>query len=96
MVDFIRKACYNIEALYFYDAKVSWRKENKFMKKGIHPNYVETEVTCACGNTFKVKSNKPQLHLEVCDKCHPFYSGKQKLVDTAGRVEKFKKKHNLN
>ena len=65
------------------------------MKKGIHPNYVETEVTCACGNKFTVKSNKPSLHLEVCDKCHPFFTGQQKLVDTEGRVDKFNKKHNL-
>ena len=64
------------------------------MKKGIHPNYVDTKVTCACGNTFTVKSTKEELHLEVCDKCHPFFTGQQKLVDTEGRVDKFNKKFN--
>jgi len=65
------------------------------MKKGIHPNYVECVVTCACGNTFKVKSTEPTLNIDVCNECHPFYTGSQKLVDTTGRVEKFKKKYNL-
>ena len=64
------------------------------MKKNIHPEYVETTVTCACGNTFKVRSTKAELHVEVCDKCHPFFTGQQKLVDTEGRVDKFNKKHN--
>ncbi|MBE6152213.1 MAG: 50S ribosomal protein L31 [Firmicutes bacterium] len=66
------------------------------MRKGIHPNYVETEVTCACGNTFKVKSTKPQLHLEVCDKCHPFFTGIQGKTTKTGRVEKFNRKYGLN
>ena len=65
------------------------------MKKNIHPEYVETTVTCACGNTFKVRSTKAELHVEVCDKCHPFFTGQQKLVDTEGRVDKFNKKFNL-
>jgi len=64
------------------------------MKKGIHPEYMDTVVTCACGNTFTVKSNKAELQLEVCDKCHPFFTGKQKLVDTGGRVEKFNNRYN--
>lgn len=65
------------------------------MKKGIHPEYVETEVKCACGNTFTVKSNKQDLHLEVCDKCHPFYADKKDgaLVSKTGRVEKFNRKY---
>ena len=68
------------------------------MKEAIHPNYHEVTVACGCGNTFKTKStiNGDTIRIEVCDKCHPFYSGKQKLVDTAGRVEKFKKKYNLD
>ena len=65
------------------------------MKKGIHPNYVETKVTCACGNTFTVKSNKEELHVEVCDKCHPFYTGTQGKATKAGRVEKFNRKYGL-
>ncbi len=63
------------------------------MKQGIHPSYVETKVTCSCGNTFTTRSVKPELHVELCNKCHPFYTGKQKLVDTGGRVERFQKKY---
>ena len=66
------------------------------MKKGIHPNYVDTQVTCACGNTFTVKSNKSELHVEVCDKCHPFFTGKQGKAAKTGRVEKFNRKYGLN
>lgn len=66
------------------------------MKKGIHPNYVETTVTCACGNKFTVKSNKPELHLESCDKCHPFYTGVQGAVAKTGRVEKFNRKYGFD
>ncbi|MEW5888934.1 MAG: 50S ribosomal protein L31 [Pseudomonadota bacterium] len=64
------------------------------MKPGIHPQYVEIDVTCSCGNTFKTRSTagKP-LHVEVCSACHPFYTGKQKIVDTAGRVERFRQKY---
>jgi len=62
------------------------------MKKGIHPEYVECVVTCGCGETFKTRSTKPQIQVEICSKCHPFYTGKQKYVDTAGRVEKFQRK----
>lgn len=66
------------------------------MKKGIHPEYVEATVTCGCGATFKTRSTLKQIHVEVCSQCHPFYTGKQKFVDTAGRVEKFQKKYNWN
>lgn len=62
------------------------------MKKGIHPEYVETTVTCGCGETFKTRSTKSEIKVEICSKCHPFYTGKQKFVDSAGRVERFKKK----
>ena len=64
------------------------------MQKGIHPVYREATVHCACGNTFKTRSTLGQdLHVEVCSSCHPFYTGKQKIVDTAGRVDKFRKKY---
>ena len=63
------------------------------MKKGIHPDYVETKVTCSCGNTFTTRSVKTEMHVELCNQCHPFYTGKQKLVDTGGRVERFEKKY---
>ena len=62
------------------------------MKPGIHPKYNEVEVRCACGNTFKTRSTKPELHLEICSACHPFFTGRQKLIDTEGRVERFSKK----
>ncbi len=63
------------------------------MKKGIHPEYVECTVTCACGNTFTTRSTKKEIRVEICSKCHPFFTGKQKFIDSAGRVEKFKKKY---
>ena len=65
------------------------------MKEGIHPNYKEVEARCACGNTFKTRSTKPELHLEICSACHPFFTGRQKLIDTEGRVERFTKKFGL-
>ena len=64
------------------------------MKTAIHPDYQEIEVTCSCGSVFKTMSTmKKALHVEVCSACHPFYTGKQKMIDTAGRVEKFNKKY---
>ncbi|HKW20967.1 MAG TPA: 50S ribosomal protein L31 [Ktedonobacterales bacterium] len=66
------------------------------MKAGIHPEYVEATVTCACGNTFTIGSTKPILKVDVCSKCHPFYTGQQRILDTAGRVERFRKRFNLN
>ncbi len=65
------------------------------MKKGIHPEYHETEIRCACGNVIKLGSTKKDLKVEICSKCHPFYTGKQKFVDTAGRVERFQRKYGL-
>ena len=62
------------------------------MKQGIHPKYHEVTARCACGNTFKTRSTKPELHLEICSACHPFFTGRQKLIDTEGRVERFTKK----
>ena len=66
------------------------------MKKGIHPEYVDCKVTCACGNTFEDKSTKPEMSIDICNECHPFFTGSEKVVDTAGRIEKFKKKYNLS
>ena len=66
------------------------------MKKNIHPEYMETKVICACGNTFTVQSNKKEIHLEVCDKCHPFYvGGKSNSASKTGRIEKFNRKYGL-
>lgn len=63
------------------------------MKKGIHPEYVESTVRCACGSTFKTRSTKKSIHVEICSACHPFYTGKQKFVDSEGRVQRFQKKY---
>ena len=66
------------------------------MKKDIHPVYGESIVRCACGETFKSGSTQGELKVEICSKCHPFYTGRQKLVDTGGRVDKFKKRYGIN
>ena len=63
------------------------------MKTGIHPEYHEVNVVCACGNTFQTRSTKKDLRVEICSACHPFFTGKQKLVDSAGRVERFQKRY---
>jgi large subunit ribosomal protein L31 len=63
------------------------------LKDGIHPKYVESRVVCSCGETFTTRSTLPEIKVEVCSACHPFYTGKQKLVDTAGRVERFNRKY---
>ena len=65
------------------------------MKDKIHPKYFLCAVTCGCGNTFTTRSTKQKINVEICSNCHPFYTGKQKFVDTAGRVEKFMRKYNL-
>src|SRR6476661_6980987 len=62
------------------------------VKEGIHPKYFDIEARCACGATWKTRSTKPELHLEICNNCHPFFTGRQKLVDTEGRVERFTKR----
>jgi len=63
------------------------------MKEGIHPAYTETTITCVCGNVIKTRSSKKDIKVEICSNCHPFMTGKQKIIDTAGRVERFQKKY---
>lgn len=63
------------------------------MKAGTHPDYVETKVVCSCGHTFATRSTVPNLHVELCSECHPFYTGKQKLVDTGGRIDRFERRY---
>ena len=65
------------------------------MKEGLHPKYEATTITCACGNIIDTRSTRKDIKVEVCAKCHPFYTGKQKLVDTGGRVDRFKKRFNI-
>jgi large subunit ribosomal protein L31 len=63
------------------------------MKKEIHPEYKKTRITCLCGNVIETRSTQEEIHVEICSQCHPFFTGKQKLVDTAGRVERFQRKY---
>jgi large subunit ribosomal protein L31 len=65
------------------------------MKKDIHPKYEKATISCACGNSFETGSTKKNMKVEICSACHPFFTGKQKIIDTAGRVERFNKKYNL-
>jgi large subunit ribosomal protein L31 len=65
------------------------------MKANIHPNYVEATVHCSCGNTFTTRATKPDIHVEVCSACHPYFTGEQRIVDTAGRVERFKRRYGI-
>ncbi len=65
------------------------------MKKGIHPKYEDSKIQCACGNVIDTRSTKKGIKVEICSSCHPFFTGKQKFLDTAGRMEKFKKKYNI-
>jgi large subunit ribosomal protein L31 len=77
--------------LYCFDEKARYND----MKQAIHPEYKETVIKCACGEEYVTKSTKQNLKVDICSKCHPFYTGKQKLVDSGGRVDSFKKKYNL-
>jgi len=65
------------------------------VKQGIHPDYVEAVVHCACGNTFQTRATKADIHVEVCSACHPYFTGEQRIVDTAGRVERFKRRYGI-
>ena len=65
------------------------------MKKDLHPNLVACTVTCACGNKFETKNQKDAMQIDICDQCHPFFTGSERMVDTAGRIDKFKKRYNM-
>ena len=81
-------------SIYYVDLLLE-RGETK-MKEGIHPKYEQTKIVCACGAVIETGSTKENLRIDVCSKCHPFFTGKQKLVDTGGRVDRFNKKFNLS
>jgi len=66
------------------------------MKKDLHPDVVDCKVSCACGNTFETKSVKDTIRVEICNECHPFFTGSERMVDTAGRIDKFKKRYNID
>lgn len=78
-----------------FGAPIYEEMEECEMKSGIHPEYKDCKVTCACGNTFMTKSTKEEIRLDVCSQCHPFFTGQQKFINRGGRVEKFKKKFNI-
>jgi len=79
------------EKIDYYNIYLNFRR--KTVKEGIHPAYKEVVVSCACGETFKTQSTRQNIKVDICSKCHPFFTGKQKIVDAEGRVEKFKKKY---
>lgn len=81
--------------LFVRIGQIALRKEVKYMKEGIHPKYGRSVIKCACGNVIETGSTKENISVEICSNCHPFFTGKQKLVDTGGRVEKFRKKFNI-
>ena len=87
---FRKRSSYNRRSYYHK------RKEVKKMKEGIHPNYYQATVTCNCGNTFVTGSTKKDIHVEICSKCHPFYTGQQKAAAARGRIDKFNKKYGIN
>lgn len=89
--------CYNTFRVLIHTLFVIFKleKEVNIMKEGIHPDYQQTTIRCACGEVIETGSTKKDITVEICSKCHPFYTGKQKLVDTSGRVEKFNKKFGL-
>lgn len=76
-----------------YPIKLRKRFRRKVLKEGIHPVYKEAQVTCACGETFTTRSTKETIRVDICSKCHPFFTGKQKIVDPEGRVQKFQRKY---
>ena len=88
--------CYHVICLWDFRGLVYRKGVNQRMKEGIHPNYQQTTIKCACGNVIETGSTKKDIRVEVCSKCHPFFTGRQKLVDTGGRVAKFNKRFGLD
>jgi large subunit ribosomal protein L31 len=86
LVGLIDRSCYS------GGAKATAATLDNTMKTGVHPEYVDAHVRCTCGNEFMTRSTKPEIHVEICSACHPFYTGRQKLVDTGGRVERFQRR----
>jgi len=91
-LDFLEKMWYNL--IVFVNNNLPLN-EVRIMKEGIHPAYEATTIKCACGNVIETRSTKSDIKVEICSKCHPFFTGKQKLVDSGGRVDRFKKRYNL-
>ena len=72
-----------------------FRRRSEDLKKGIHPKYMRSKIVCVCGNVIETRSTVPEIRVEICSNCHPYFTGKQKLVDTAGRVERFRRKYGI-
>lgn len=81
--------------LWYHNLAIEHVKGVTVMKQGIHPEYTTSIIKCACGAEHEIRSTKKDIRLDICSKCHPFYTGKQKLVDTGGRVDRFKKRFNI-
>ena len=100
----MKGVCYTQEGCKIINSSTHTRIENnrkkyrevKIMREGIHPNYHQATVTCNCGNTFVTGSTKEDIHVEICSKCHPFYTGQQKAAQARGRIDKFNRKYGLN
>ena len=88
--------CYHVICLWDFRGLVYRKGVNQSNEEGIHPNYQQTTIKCACGNVIETGSTKKDIRVEVCSKCHPFFTGRQKLVDTGGRVAKFNKRFGLD
>jgi len=93
-IDFLIISCYYISCVY--EKILKGERGEDTMKEGLHPDYQQTTIRCACGNLIETGSTKQDIRVEVCSKCHPFYTGKQKMVDTGGRVSRFNKKFGLS
>ena len=78
------------------NSRIHRKEVNGKMKDGLHPKFDKTSIACACGNAIETRSTKANIKVEICSKCHPFFTGKQKLVDTGGRVDRFNKRFNMN
>ena len=87
------KRLFSAEIASLYMSGHCLKRRRSKVKPGIHPKYEDTKVTCACGESFVTRSTRKEIHVEICSACHPFFTGKQKLVDTAGRVERFQRKY---
>jgi len=87
------KVDFSLFCWYSLKFRIVWMKEEFLMKKGIHPELHEVTVRCSCGAEFKTLSTKEEIHIEICSQCHPFFTGKQKIVDSAGKIEKFRRKY---
>lgn len=95
MLAYHNKVCYNTSVGRWLGTSDSKYKEVKIMKEGIHPKYYQAKVVCNCGNEFVTGSTKPEIHVEVCSKCHSFYTGQQKTAAARGRIDKFNRKYGV-